>query len=309
MNYDLQNLPLDRLLPHVINATQALARLDERVSCTDYSKNSGIMLRQGFISRLHFYDALHALWCTGERIDLEDLVLHDAHMDNKVPSVALSYAHSILTMRRKLWTHPPEWAMGVTGLQTLIDVRRVETDHISQPKMALMDVMQKTADLPVVLQAVLVCDAVQRLSICPRRPFVAGLVASALLRQKFLVSTHLLSIHSGLKDIRFECKHAKDPIIRLMALLDALHKSAQFGLKEFDRLIIAHDLLSVKLKNKRGHSKLPDLINLVMEYPQLTSAFVADHLGVSVQSALHLIHELELREYTGRKRYRSWGIL
>ncbi|MBP2448726.1 hypothetical protein JOH51_006234 [Rhizobium leguminosarum] len=88
-----------------------MARLDERVLRAPVG--------EGFAERSHFFDAAGALWVAGELVHVEDLVLHDAHMDSRAPSHELTIAHSVLRARRRIWTGEPAWALGAAGLATL----------------------------------------------------------------------------------------------------------------------------------------------------------------------------------------------
>src|ERR1700754_3692989 len=111
MRYDLTTLPLTTLLPAIIKAEDMLARLDERVLRH--------VVADGFRERGHFFDAAGALWVGGELVHVEDLVLHDAHMDSRAPSHELTIAHAVLRMRRRLWTGDAAWALSAAGLATL----------------------------------------------------------------------------------------------------------------------------------------------------------------------------------------------
>ncbi|MBY5568380.1 DUF1612 and helix-turn-helix domain-containing protein [Rhizobium leguminosarum] len=111
MRYDIDGVMLQTLLPILAAAEDAVARLDERVSRS--------RVGQGFAERSHFFDAAGALWVAGELVHVEDLVLHDAHMDSRAPTHELTIAHSVLRARRRIWTGEPSWALGVSGLATL----------------------------------------------------------------------------------------------------------------------------------------------------------------------------------------------
>ncbi|RWH97184.1 MAG: DUF1612 domain-containing protein [Mesorhizobium sp.] len=111
MAYDLANLPLNRLIGSLTRAEDLLARLDERVQKSP--------LREGFLQRSHFTDAAAALWLDGELVHLEDLVLHDAHMDIRTPTHELTRAHAVLRARRRILLHPPDWALSRVGILAL----------------------------------------------------------------------------------------------------------------------------------------------------------------------------------------------
>lgn len=111
MRYDIDAATLQTLLPAITGAEDALARLDERAARS--------AVGQGFAERSHFFDAAGALWVAGELVHVEDLVLHDAHMDSRAPSHELTIAHSVLRTRRRIETADSGWALGPTGLGVL----------------------------------------------------------------------------------------------------------------------------------------------------------------------------------------------
>jgi hypothetical protein len=111
MAYDASKLPLNSLIAPLARAEDLLARLDERVA-----KSS---VRDGFVARCHFADAVAALWLDGELVHVEDLVLHDAHMDIRAPTHELTRAHAVLRARRRIFAHKPDWALSRSGLMVL----------------------------------------------------------------------------------------------------------------------------------------------------------------------------------------------
>jgi hypothetical protein len=111
MGYRSVNLPLEELLPHVVRAEDQLARLDERVRRSPVTS--------GFIERGHFFDAAASMWLAGELVHVEDLVLHDAHMDVRAPTHELGIAHSILRTRRRIAAADSGWALSAVGLASL----------------------------------------------------------------------------------------------------------------------------------------------------------------------------------------------
>ncbi|MGA1804073.1 RHE_PE00001 family protein [Rhizobium sp. HT1-10] len=111
MRYELNPTQLSALLPCVIHAEDRLARLDERVLRH--------AIGDGFRERGHFFDAVAALWVGGELVHVEDLVLHDAHMDARTPTHELTIAHAMLRARRRLWQAEPGWGLDPTGIAAL----------------------------------------------------------------------------------------------------------------------------------------------------------------------------------------------
>ena len=72
---------------------------------------------------------------------------------------------------------------------------------------------------------------------------------------------------------------------------------------------MAKSQMERKLKQRRASSKLPELIELVLARPIVSTALIQERLKVSKQGALNVVAELGLREMTGRGRFRAWGIL
>jgi Protein of unknown function (DUF1612)/HTH DNA binding domain len=112
MAYEIDKLPLGVLIGPAARATEALTRLDERLARSP--------VRDGWIERQHFADAAAALWLEGELVHLEDLVLHDAHMDIRMPTHDLTRAHALLRARRQIVGNKPDWVLGADGLRRLI---------------------------------------------------------------------------------------------------------------------------------------------------------------------------------------------
>ena len=111
MTYDIGPLSLDTLIGPVAKATEVLVRLDERLARSP--------VRDGFVERQNFADAAAALWLEGELVHLEDLVLHDAHMDVRTPTHELTRAHAVLRTRRRIFAQKPDWALSRDGLVAL----------------------------------------------------------------------------------------------------------------------------------------------------------------------------------------------
>jgi hypothetical protein len=114
MAHDIDASLLKALLPHFVRAEDMLARLDERVLRSP--------LADGFAERRHFFDAVGAMWVAGELVHLEDLVLHDAHMDARAPSHELTITHAILRARRRISTSPADWAISDAGMAVLTGI-------------------------------------------------------------------------------------------------------------------------------------------------------------------------------------------
>ncbi|MDX8499013.1 RHE_PE00001 family protein [Mesorhizobium sp. VK4C] len=106
-----KTIPWAELAGPLVAAEDAVARLDERLARSP--------VRDGFVERFHFHDAAATLWLEGELVHVEDLVLHDAHMDIRAPTHELTRAHAVLRTRRQVFGNAPDWALGREGLRQL----------------------------------------------------------------------------------------------------------------------------------------------------------------------------------------------
>ncbi|MEP9373832.1 RHE_PE00001 family protein [Mesorhizobium sp. KR1-2] len=365
MGYQLDSLPLQALIAPVARTTEVLVRLDERLARSP--------VREGFLERAHFHDAAAALWLEGELVHLEDLVLHDAHMDIRSPTHELTRAHAVLRARRQILSHPPDWALGREGLRRLTgrvgtgaqddqkeegaaadvkDGEEAEDDPLAEEFAAIDAVLERskkilygvdarpsptpaerpslvydldwdedarlgqwqdladgTRDLPIALRAAVLLDAWYDIEVLQHAAWLGPLLVAALLRREGLAANHLASLHLGAQKIPRERRRARGQTERLLAFLDAIHEAAVAGLKEHDRLVLAKSLMERRLRNRRASSKLPELVELVLSRPLVSTTLIQEKLKVSRQGALNLVGELNLREMTGRGRYRAWGIV
>ncbi|WP_287308014.1 hypothetical protein [Mesorhizobium sp.] len=102
-----------------------MARLDERLARSP--------VRDGFVERQHFADAAGALWLEGELVHLEDLVLHDAHMDIRTLTHELTRAHAVLRTRRRIFVQKPDWALSRDGFGSDRSGRRYACGGTKKP--------------------------------------------------------------------------------------------------------------------------------------------------------------------------------
>ncbi|MFC4626257.1 RHE_PE00001 family protein [Daeguia caeni] len=362
MAYELDNLPLEELFLPVSNATAALVRLDERIACSP--------IGNGLVARLDMRDAVASMWLDGELVHLEDLVLHDAMMDLRTPSHALTLAHAVLRMRRQIAGRPADWALSAAGIRHLlglqgeaaaqaepeagnqdsqadetalyqdIDALLARTDAIlkglaeprprremAQPMADRNDVFvdedqdedarlkewmvcfEATAHLPPMLRAAIMHDAWFTHEVVQRSVWIGRVLTAAYLRQSGLAAHHVPALSIGLRNKRPDERRSGSQLVRLKTFLAAIEEMADAALKEHDRLMLAREQMSRKLKGRRSNSRLPQLMEMTLRSPLISSLMVEKELKVTQQGALKLIAELNLREITGRGRFRAWGIL
>jgi hypothetical protein len=92
-------------------AEDRLARLDETL------KSSPI--KDGWIARTHYQDAVASLALEGELVHLEDLVLADAEMAVRTPTHELVRAQTYLVTRRQIADNESGWSLSRTNLNQL----------------------------------------------------------------------------------------------------------------------------------------------------------------------------------------------
>ena len=159
------------------------------------------------------------------------------------------------------------------------------------------------------LRAALLLDAWNSLEVLQHAPWLGRLLIGALLRQSGLAATHLPAVSLGLKLVPREERTSRSRTTRLLASLSAFKAGAEAGLKDHDRLLLAQQQLQRRLTGRRQNSRLPQLVDLVLSRPMVSAGMIAEALSITPQGALRLAAELNLRELTGRGRFRAWGIL
>jgi hypothetical protein len=171
-------------------------------------------------------------------------------------------------------------------------------------------VLRQAEHLPAVLQAIVALDAWNEILVLQHAPWLGRLFASAILRQAGITTgTHLAAINLGLKTIPVDRRRHRDRETRLLAIAHGLLSTAEIGMKEHDRLVLARTLFERRLEGRRTSSRLPELVDLVMAKPLVSAGMVAKTLEVTPQAARRIVLELGLREMTGRGRFRAWGVM
>lgn len=171
-------------------------------------------------------------------------------------------------------------------------------------------VLRSISDFPPVLQAILALDAWNELAVLQRAPWLGRLLAASLLRREGLTThAHLLAFNAGLKTIRVERRRHRNFETRILANLEGLMAGVELGFREHDRLMLARQMMERRLTGRRASSKLPGLIELVLARPLVSAGMIAAELDITPRAALRLVEELNLREMTGRGRFRAWGVM
>lgn len=171
-------------------------------------------------------------------------------------------------------------------------------------------VLSRSSDLPPVLRAAVIFDAWKEIEVLQHCPWLGRLLAAACLGEAGMTTgAHLATFNLGLKAIPRERRAHRKPEARLVAILDAITAAAEAGFKEHSKLLLAQQVMDLRLAGLRRSSHLPALADLVLSKPVVSTELVARVLGIEHRSALRLINQLKLREFSGRGRYRVWGIL
>ena len=370
MNSVNQNSALEKLLDlaarlpwaviagPLVAAEDGLARLDERLRSSP--------LRQGWIARSHFRDAVACMWVSGQLVTVEDLVLRDAGMDVRAPAAVLAKAQEALRIRRRLAggagtsvlsqdglgallnrssaRQPAVETMGgpgsrflaaddgLRGILTRADAAiagaqavlgKIEQARSSQRDPLVYDLdwnenervnrwLSEIAlfrNFPPVLESVLALCAWDAIEPLQHQRWLGRFLAAAMLRERGKARAHLPCLYSGLRASGRGPRRPETVLAAILAEIKAVEAAAREGLREHDRLMLARFQFGERLKGRRSTSRLPELVELVLETPLISTALVARKLRISPRAAQDLLTDLALRELTGRERYRAWGIV
>jgi hypothetical protein len=169
----------------------------------------------------------------------------------------------------------------------------------------------RSQNLPPLMAASVALDAWEEIEPLQRSAWLGSLLAAALLRSRGKTRHHLTALHSGFRQAKFRRVGGDDLETRLIAFACAIEAMAKADSKELDRLTLARELLLRKCKGRRTNSRMPQLVELCLASPVVTVPLAAKELRVSQQAATTMIDELSsnLRELTGRGRYRAWAVI
>jgi hypothetical protein len=323
--------PWQALTPHLDAASDALARLDERMTRDE-------RLAEGARSRAHYREACATLWLEGELVHVEDLVLHIAAMDVRYPSSELMRAAAVLRARIAIWRESPEWPLTESGIASLRGRRRPATpakrikkdaesdehadvdalierssqrldslDWVAQEKLAQLRnddwdedgrisewlaVVRATNDLPPLLAAAFAWDAWMIIEPLHRASYLGLQLVAGLLRARGKTKHHLAPLNLGLRSAEYRRGRRDDLGTRLIGFLQSARAAADWGLKDFGQITLARERMSTKLKGTRSNSRLPDLIELFLSMPLVTVPSAAEALKVSPQAIEHMLKTL-----------------
>jgi hypothetical protein len=247
-----------------------------------------------------------------EEEEADELVVAPLPSPDEYPLAAeLSAIDAVIARSSKLLAEGPDAAASVRRSadddpgQALI----YDPDHDEKTLFAQWRArVEATADLPPTLAATLALEAWRDISPAEHEPWLGPLLVADLLRHRGKARAHLPCVNLGLRAVPWEVRRHKGREARLAANLAAIKTAGEWGLAECDRLAAARFRLDRRCRGKRGNSRLPALADLVVAKPFVTAAMAAAELDISPRAALDMIAALDLRELTGRGRFRAWGV-
>ncbi len=202
----------------------------------------------------------------------------------------LAGAATQMTLRRDAMIYDPHWG----------DEEKLESWR-SAAAASLSD--------PPLLAAAQLWDVWERNPPLERQAWLGNLLIAAILRSRGKTRSHLLCLNAALRLVTREKRRSPSRPARLAAFLEAIIAGADAGMKDHDRWLLARRSLEGKLKGRRSSSKLPAFVDYILSRPIASAGMIANALGVTPRAAQDMVAELGLREFTGRGRYRAWGIL
>lgn len=177
---------------------------------------------------------------------------------------------------------------------------------------AWMDSLTAAQNAPAVLATAIALDAWLALEPTERGGEVGFALAANVLRQRGVAMHHLPMLGLGYRKGRFRWSPHQGQEVRLAGLIEAIHQSARLAGADLKRLTLAREVMARRCEERRGNSKLPQLVDLFMASPLVTVQTATEKLKVTPQAVEAMLKELAPslpREITGRKRYRAWGIV
>ncbi|WP_400770911.1 RHE_PE00001 family protein [Methylosinus sporium] len=166
-------------------------------------------------------------------------------------------------------------------------------------------------NLPPLMAACVALDAWEEIEPLQHSAWLGPLLAAASLRSRGKTRHYLPALHAGFRQAKYRRVGRDDFESRLTALACAIESMAKADSKELDRLTLARELLLRKCKDRRTNSRLSQLVDFCLASPVVTVPLAAKELRISQQAATTMIGELSsnLRELTGRGRYRAWAVI
>ena len=165
--------------------------------------------------------------------------------------------------------------------------------------------------LPAVQAAAFGWQSWRELRIHDRQPWLALIVAGAILRARG-GSEWMLPLAAGFRQAGYRGRQAIPRENAIEVFSDVLDHALKIGNSDLSTLSLHRDLMAKRLEGRRQQSRLGDLVGLFLSRPVVTMPMAGMHLKVTPHAVKCMFDELGgslPRELTQRSRYRAWGIV
>jgi len=331
---------VEALFLSLARAEDSVSRLDARVQTCGFA--------EGWAARIDFAEANAWGWTSGEIVDMEDLVLHDAEMDARLPDQALRATFGVVRARRRarsagaelqsptgaawlaghrsdppaLITAAPEAIAGPAPgaardlVSDLVDrLRALGRGETADPLEAVEDWLAWARDLPerapALLRAAAALEAWRLVNALPRQTYVGGVMVAQALRLSGRTRACVLGVETARRTHLQPPRGFLSPaVVRLAYWLKVLALGAEAGLAEMKRLELARQVVLRRIAGRRSDDRSVDLLDLLLARPLVSAGMAAAHLGVAEHSARRLMTGLgsSVIEVSGRSRYKAWRL-
>jgi hypothetical protein len=136
-------------------------------------------------------------------------------------------------------------------------------------------------------------------------------LAAIVLRQRDIAAHHLPALGLGYRKGRFRWSPHQAQGVRLAGLIEAMQGSARLADGDLKRLTLAREVMARRCEGRRGESEAEGAGRPVHGLAPFTVQMATEKLKVTQQAVEVMLRELGPslpREFTGRKKYRAWGI-
>lgn len=315
IGYKIQHDLTSTLFEPLLATCEAIARLDERVHRSP--------LLKGWCRRLLVHEACACQLAEGDLVHVTDLVLLDSGAAIQHGSIPLSSAHLVLRSWRHalnvkkptglLATSPPAHLPPdepICAIRLSIPEDELE-DAVRQDRlMCWQEVVGTTASQHPLVSAAIAWDA--WLELMPERhgAWRAPLIAAIILKARGLTRDFLLPIDLGRRHHPYRRFPHQGATERLQGCLLWMQAAAAEAQRQLTRLSSIEAQLRRIAEGCQKNSRLPALIDLLVEYPVISVPMAARKLSVSKQAVATMLRKIDgiPRQITERRRYIVWGI-
>ena len=170
---------------------------------------------------------------------------------------------------------------------------------------------EQTRELPALIAAAIAWDAWRALQPESRSAWRATLLAALTLKARGLTPHCLLPIDVGWRFCKYRPHPGHGLAARIEGFLGWAEMAAVQGHRELASLTLAGRMLRSGLRSRRSSSRLPALIDLLLERPFVSVPLAAKTLNISRQAAHAMLKNLgaPVHKLTDRKRYNAWSII